>query len=200
VLVLRAVQERLGEHGASCRAGYALGGGFLFAGIALGGAAAGGLSRLQRLTLLHGLSAAVHGGPPASLLVGQGLLTLAVWAVLGWSVVGLPLLAVAMGLRGFVLGFAAAFLVATLGLTGAAAVAVAVVPAALPALLGQLVAMAVAVRFAQAVVAGRGRGGYLGAWVQSVPGLSLASLAVGVASLLEAGWSKPVLIALLAGR
>lgn len=112
---------------------------FVILGMALGLAAVGVLSPLQKADLLQYLGGFVNGlkdggvsGPAVMRqALGANLKTALAAFVLGLTVVGLPVLAMLLVLRGFVVGFTAAFLAQELGARGYVLIAAGVLPATL---------------------------------------------------------------------
>lgn len=154
MLVLRVLRARLVEHVSSCRTGYWLALSLLALGVATGSFAVRLLDPSQRamlsMAVLHAQASESAVRLAASATV-RALAELGVWTLLGFSVVGVPLLAAAVGVRGFTIGFASAFLVTAFGGRGAVAVAFALLPTALPLMAGQILAAAVLFRFAASV-------------------------------------------------
>lgn len=129
---------------------------FVILGVALGLTAVGALSPLQKADLLKylgGFLGSVQGGaasgpPVMRLALQENLQALAIAFLLGLSVVGLPVVAMLLLLRGFVVGFSTAFLAEELGAKGYVLVAVGVMPANLLVVPAMMVLAVGAFRFA----------------------------------------------------
>ncbi len=179
---------------------------FVILGMALGLAAVGVLSPLQKADLLRYLGGFMTGlrdggvsGPAVMReALGTNLRSVLVAFVLGLTVIGLPGLAMLLVLRGFVVGFTAAFLAQELGARGYLLIAAGVIPPTL-LLLPALMALGVgAFRFAARLVQTRlhDRAQILEAGGRFMATGALAAALVVGAAVLEA-YVSPLLLSAL---
>jgi hypothetical protein len=199
VVLLRVVGDRLGEHVASCRAGYAAALAAVLAGLAVGAFAVRQLPDGQRAAVAAYLPALAHPAHPAWVgLAGAALVTEALWAGLGCTVVGLPVVWAALGLRSVAVGFTAALLVDRFGPAGVRAVVLALAPSALPTLSGGILAVAALVRAASGVRRClRHRRSLWWPLAEALPALVAAAAVWLLGAWLEAAWAAHALSAAL---
>jgi len=128
---------------------------FVILGVALGLTAVEALSPLQKADLLQYLggfldavkTSGVAGPPVMRLALRENLQSLAISFLLGLTVIGLPVVAVLLLLRGFVVGFSTGFLAQELGAKGYVLIAAGVLPANLLLVPAMMVLAVSAFRF-----------------------------------------------------
>lgn len=124
----------------------------------------------------------------------------ALW-FLGLTVVGVPLILIVVGLRGFILGFTVSFLMQDQAVKGLLLAAASVLPQSLINLPCWLVAGVLAIRFSGGLISPRWRQGAAGLWSRFghyTVGMILLVILAGLSGLVEA-YLSPWLLRLVLG-